>query len=263
MDYKKEKDEKTKQELRNKIIELYLPLVEKIAYKLSEKIKWRILPDELTSFGIDGLIIAIEKFELNKGVNFATYSSIRIRGSMLDNIRKQDIIPRSVRINYNKFEEIKNKLESKKGKKVSDKEIIKDMKIKEKDYLKNIHKFHPVAFSSIEISNINNFNNDEFKQDCNINLIDKKTVSPEDNLIRKEFLNKLISKNFTKLEQNVIFLYYYQNLTMKQISKNLCISESRVSQIHKMVLPRLKDKIKRNPNYFKKDIYKFILSTKK
>jgi RNA polymerase sigma factor for flagellar operon FliA len=87
-------------------------------------------------------------------------------------------------------------------------------------------------------------------------MIDKKSISPDSKILRKEFLNKLISKNFSKIEQKIIYYYYYNNLTMEEISEKLDISESRVSQLHSNVIPRLKNKIERNPVFFEnKEIY--------
>ena len=89
-------------------------------------------------------------------------------------------------------------------------------------------------------------------------MIDKRSNSPDSKVLRKEFLNKLISKNFTKIEQKIIYYYYYDNLTMEDIAKKLDISESRVSQLHSDIIPRLKNKIERNPDFFGKDLEKYM-----
>ena len=116
--YKKASTTKRKSLLEKKLVEIYYPLVQKISYKVSEKIGWRLSPEELTSMGVDGLYVAIRRFSLDRGVNFPTYSNRRIRGSMIDGIRKNDIIPRSVRINWNIINKARNNLEIQKGRKV-------------------------------------------------------------------------------------------------------------------------------------------------
>ena len=105
----------------------------------------------------------------------------------------------------------------------------------------------------------NNNEQESFKQDTLTDLTDKKSTSPDSKLLRKEFLNKLISKNFSRLEQKIIYYYYYENLTMGEIGEKVGTSESRISQIHMDILIRLKDKIERNPIFFGKDIKKHII----
>jgi len=260
--YSSAKTDRMKDESRNKLVEEYYPLVKKIAYKLSQKLNWKVSPDELTSFGVDGLFIAIGKFDINKGVKFEHYASQRIHGSMIDNMRKEDLIPRSVRLNHTKFENTRDILESEAGKSVTDTEVAAEMGISLSDYNKNLKKYHPVMFSSLEGSDMSSgSDSDMFKQDFNSNLISNSTPSPDSKVIRKEFFNKLLGNGFSSTERMIIYLYYYKNFTMDRIAEKLKISESRVSQIHKDLLPRMKDKVERNPNYFSEHIEGFITET--
>ena len=256
--YKSTKNPEEKHELRNKLVEKYYPFVQQIAYKVAERLCWNVTPQELTSFGVDGLYIAIDRFDLSRNIKFESYANIRIHGSMLDGVRKEDMIPRSVRINNNKFEQVKNKLESEKNRSVSEEEIIVKLGIEYKKYFKNVKKYNPASYCSIDGLSVTNNNDDGIKKDQNINLIDKNSSLPDSKLRRKEFFNKLLSQDFTYLEQNIIYLYYWENMTMENIAKKTELSESRVSQIHKSLLFRLKDKIKRNPKYFGKDIYEYV-----
>ncbi len=250
-----------KKKIEKQLVEIYYPLVRKIAYGLAPKINWKLTPDELSSFGVDGLYIAINRFDITREFKFETYASLRIRGSMLDGIRREDVIPRSVRINNKSIERTKDLLESEKCRKVFDYEILEELDIEYEEYHKNIKKFHPVSYSSIEGSDICSENTqDTYHQDTNSNLKDNKVKSSDNYIIRKEFRNKLIGKGFSELEQKILSYYYYKNLTMDRIAEKLDMSESRISQIHKSLLPRLKDKILRNPKYFNNDIYKIIQS---
>jgi RNA polymerase sigma factor FliA len=259
--YQNEENLTKKHKLENQLVEIYYPLVRKIAYKISERICWKLSPDECSSLGVDGLYIAIRKFRLDKGATFPTYSSRRIGGSMLDGIRRYDPIPRSVRMNHNKIERMRNLLESEHGRRVTDKEVLDELGMDIEEYSTNRKKFHPVGFTSIEGSDIVGSNTQEdYKQDSNSYLVDEETVSPDSKIVRREFFNKLVGKNFSRIEQKIIYYYYYQDLTMDKISEKLKLSESRISQIHKGVLPRLQDKIKRNPKYFGEDIRRIIES---
>ena len=178
---------------------------------------------------------------------------------MIDEIRKQDIIPRSVRINNTLFEKTKQDLEIKKGRRVTEYEIIDELGIEQEEYLKNVKKYNPLNFISLEGTDIaSNSKQDDFKQDSLTDLTDKKSISPDSNIVRKEFLNKLISKNFSLLEQKIVYYYYYENLTMEEIGEKIGSSESRISQIHRDILIRLKDKIKRNPDFFGDNIEEYI-----
>jgi len=259
--YKSEKKTSKKKQLEKKIVEYYFSFVKRISYKLCSRIKWRLSPDELSSFGVDGLYTAIRRFDMKKGVKFETYASSRIYGSMIDGMRKEDLIPRSVRINNSKFEKIKAKLECEKGRSTTDIEVIKTMGITERDYFLNIKKYNPVIFSSLD--SIPTKEGEGIKGDFNTNLIDKKFNSPDKRIKRNEFFNKLLSKNFSEIERKIIYLYYYEGFTMDLIAEMLDMSESRISQLHKDVLPRLREKIRRNPNYFSTDVYSFINSNNK
>lgn len=249
--YQEEKITSKKDNYKQKLVEIYYPLVQKISYKVAQNLQWNLQPEELASFGLDGLYTAIEKFSLDRGVDFPAYANLRISGSMIDNVRKYDFVPRSVRLNHSIIEKMRQELESKKGRKIDDCEIIEKLGIDQKEYLSNIKKFSPLDFISIEGSDVHDKSkSDDFKQDCLMDLTDKKTNSPDSKILRKEFINKLISKNFSPFEQKIIYYYYYENLTMGEIGKKINTSESRISQIHMDIIERLRNKVKRNPDFF-------------
>jgi len=257
--YQKEKISIKKDEYKQKLVELYYPLVQKISYKVAQNLQWNLQPEELASFGLDGLYVAIDRFSIDRGVDFPTYANRRISGSMIDNVRKYDFVPRSVRLNHRLIEKTRQEMETIKGRKITEYEVIEQLGIDQKEYLINTKKFSPFSFISLEGSNITNESNSEdFKQDCIADLVDKSSSAPDGNLIRKEFINKLISKNFSPFEQKIIYYYYYENLTMGEIGKKINSSESRISQIHMDILERLKNKIERNPEFFGDNVEEVI-----
>ena len=257
--FQSEKNEKKKKELERKLVEIYYPLVEKIAYSMAKKMCWMISPEELASLGVDGLYIAINKYSLERGASFSTYSNLRIRGSMVDGMRKADTVPRTVRMNHSKIEKTRAFLESEKGRIIRDEEILEELGINKNDFNKNIKNFYPVTFTSLDGTDVSKSSpEDNIKKDSNPYLTDEKTSSVESFLIRKEFFNKLMGSSFSRIEQKIIYLYYYRDFTMDKIASALDLSESRVSQIHKDVIPRLRDKIRRNPRYFTKDVFSLI-----
>ena len=257
--YQEEKIIRKKDKYRQKLVEAYYPLVQKISYRVAQNLQWNLQPEELASFGLDGLYIAIDKFSLDRGVDFPTYANRRISGSMLDNVRKNDFVPRSVRLNYNLIEKTRQEMETTEGRRVTEYEIIERLGINQREYLMNTKKYSPLNVVSLEGSDITNESKSEdFKQDCIADLVDRSSSTPDSNLIRKEFINKLISKNFSPFEQKIIYYYYYENLTMGEIGRKINTSESRISQIHMDIIKRLKNKIERNPEFFGDNIEEMI-----
>jgi RNA polymerase sigma factor FliA len=251
--FQNEKNKTKKEKYKKELVEIYYPLVQKLSYKMASKIQFKLSPEELASSGVDGLYNAIDKFQLDRGVNFKSFSTIRIIGSMIDIMRKNDFIPRSVRINKSLIEKTKQKMETENCEKVTEYEVIEKLGISQEKYLKNIKKYNPLSFISIDGTNICNHDKQEnFKQEFSNDFADKKISSPDSDILKKEFINKLISKNFSRLEQKIIYYYYYCNFTMGEIGDKLNTSESRISQLHSDILIRLKNKIKRNPSFFEK-----------
>jgi len=244
---------------RNKIIEHYYPLVKKIAYQVAEKLNWKASPDELCSWGIDGLYRAIDLYDLARKIKFESYASRRIKGSMYDGLRQEDVVPRSVRINNNRFSKARQKMQAEKGRGVSETEVIKKMGIAEGEFLRNTKKYIPVAFMSIEGSgHVAGDTENDIPMDTNISISDWNSPNPDRNLRKAEFWHKITGQDFTAAEQKIIYYYYYEHLTMEEIAGKLNKSESRISQIHKKLLSRLKERILENPEFFISDHKKYF-----
>jgi len=252
--YLKKRDDGSKKEL----VEYYFTFVNKIASTLSRKLNNHVSQPELASHGVDGLYKAIENFDETRGNKFETYAYIRIKGAMLDGLRKEDWVPRSVRIRETMIQKEQDKLQNENGKKTTKSETLQKLGINEFDYNKNPEKFRARSIFSIESCSNSDIDDNDNKKDFNECLESHNNVSPDSNLVRMEFLNKLVGKRFTKLEKNIVYLYYYEELTMKEIAKRIKISESRISQIHQSILKRLKTRIKINPSYFGDNIIDII-----
>jgi len=241
----------------NVLVEYYYThLVRRIASNLSAKFYYKISVDELASHGVTGLYRALDGFDDQRGVKFETYAFSRIWGSILDGLRKEDRVPRSVRIRQSKIEKIKSEMAIELGY-INESAAIKRAGFNPKEYHKNIGKFKANHFSSIE-TNTNDIDNDDNKKDFNKHLVSQCEPTADSTLVRKEFLGKLIGRNFSQVERRIIYYYYYQELSMRKISALLNISESKVSQMHRSILKRLKTRIKVNPSYFDMDVADFI-----
>ncbi len=226
-------------ELREKIIIEYAPLVKLVAGRLSMYLGYNVEYEDLVSYGIFGLIDAIDKFDLGKEVKFETYASLRIRGTILDQIRKMDWIPRTVRQKQKKIDEAIKQIEMRTGKTAQDEEVAQELGLTG-DELLNWQ-------SQLKVTNVVSLN--EYLEQGSEPVMDARNNShfaqPEDN-IEEEELKKVLSDALdllTEKEKKVILLYYYEDLTLKEISNILEVSESRVSQLHTKALSKMRKKM--------------------
>lgn len=228
-------------EIREKIILEYAPLVKLVAGRLSMYLGYNVEYEDLVSYGIFGLIDAIDKFDSMKEVKFETYASLRIRGAILDQIRKMDWIPRTIRQKQKKIEAVMKEVELTKGRAATDEEIAAGLGITDEEYLD--------WQSQMKITNVVSLN-EYMEQGSEVPAEGNRHTtarfeSPEEN-IEKEELKQVLEQTLallTEKERKVILLYYYEDLTLKEISNVLEVSESRVSQLHTRALQKMKEKM--------------------
>jgi len=225
-------------EIREKLILEYAPLVKIVAGRLSMYLGYNVEFEDLCSYGIFGLIDAIDKFDNLKDVKFETYASLRIRGSILDQIRKMDWIPRTIRQRQKKIDTVIHEIESTKGRTATDEEIARALGITEDEYSEWQGQMKVTGLVSL----------DEFMEsgaDVASSPTSQTTthfLSPEENLDKKELTQKLseaLSK-LTEKEQQIITFYYYEEMTLKEIAEVLEVSESRISQLHTRALGKMR-----------------------
>lgn len=235
-------------EAREKIILEFAPLVKLVAGRLSMYLGYNVEYEDLVSYGIFGLIDAIDKFDCMKEVKFETYASLRIRGAILDQIRKMDWIPRTIRQKQKKIEAVIKEIEQTTGHSASDEEIAKGLGISDEEYLD--------WQSQMKITGVVSLNEymeqgSDISQDYSRHTTSR-FESPEER-IEKEELSKVLGEALellTEKEQKVITLYYYEELTLKEISNILEVSESRISQLHTRALQKMKAKMGRYMGIF-------------
>ena len=234
-----EYQKKPTQEIREQLILAYAQLVKLVAGRLSMYLGHNVEYDDLVSYGIFGLIDAIDKFDMDKNVKFETYASLRIRGAILDQIRKMDWIPRTVRQRQRKIDEAIKMVEMRTGKAATDEEIAAELGLTE-DELTSWQ-------SQLKVTNVVSLNEfEEQGQEPAMEPVNKnRFLQPEDVVAEKELKQKLIEslELLTEKERRVIELYYYEDLTLKEISLVLEVSESRVSQLHTKALLKMRKKM--------------------
>ena len=227
---------KPTQEIREQLILAYAQLVKLVAGRMSMYLGHNVEFDDLVSYGIFGLIDAIDKFDMEKNVKFETYASLRIRGAILDQIRKMDWIPRTVRQRQRMIDDAVKKVEMRTGKNASDEELARELSISEEELLN--------WQSQLNITNVVSLN--EFEETGPEPVMDATNNShfaqPEDVVEEEELKTKLAEslEVLTEKERRVIELYYYEEMTLKEISRILEVSESRVSQLHTKAILKMK-----------------------
>lgn len=232
---------------RNILMEQYQPLVKIIAAKFYPKVPSVFEFDELESAGEFGLEEAIESYNAGLGVKFETHASYRIKGAVLDALREIDWVPRVVRSRTKQLEKVSLRLEKGFGRKPTEEELIKELsKKKYKDYnLKGIKKAKAIIRDGNIKRKISLFNNndDENGKSSVMNYIRYKNSQNPILEAQKKELKEILTEGLTRAEKLIIILYYYEEMTMKEIGATFELSESRVSQLHKSILARLKAKL--------------------
>lgn len=226
-------------DIREKLILEYAPLVKLVAGRLSMYLGYNVEYEDLVSYGIFGLIDAIDKFEYTKAVKFETYASLRIRGAILDQIRKMDWIPRTIRQKQKQIDAAMKEFELTHGRQATDAELADQLGIKEEEFVE--------WQTQMKVTNVVSLN--EFMEQGS-DVANRKDASshyaqPEEAYEQgelKEVLKDALEL-LTEKERRVIELYYYEELTLKEISGVLEVSESRISQLHTKALQKMKGKM--------------------
>ena len=228
-------------EIREKIILEYAPLVKVVAGRLSMYLGYNVEYEDLVSYGIFGLIDAIDKFDFLKDVKFETYASLRIRGAILDQIRKMDWIPRTIRQKQKKIDAVIRDIEARYGRSATDEEVSSGLGITEEEYLD--------WQSQMKITNVVSLNEfleqgSEVPNEASQSR-SSQFDSPEE-VLEWDELKKMLTESLellTEKERKVIVFYYYEDLTLKEISNILGVSESRISQLHTRALQKMRTKM--------------------
>ena len=215
-------------ELRDRLVENYLPLVNVIAGRIAISLPSHVDRDDLISSGFFGLLDAVERYDLKRQNKFETYAGVRIRGAMLDYLRSKDWIPLSVRQKIRAYEKCVSELEGSLGRSATDEEIADAMGLSNEDFVKVVSQINVATVIPL----------DDLRAETAINA----APSPQET-IEKQERQELLAKAIDRLperERQVVSLYYHEELTMKEISLVLSISEARVCQLHTKAIFRLR-----------------------
>ena len=232
-------------ELRERIIIEYAGLVKVVAGRLSMYLGYNVEYDDLVGYGTFGLIDAIDKYDFDKGVKFETYASVRIRGAILDQIRKMDWIPRTLRQKQKKVDAAYKKIEMETGRPATDEEIARELEISvdELDDWQN----------QTKVSNLISLDDYMEQGEAKVDIASSEDYVQPEKVVEQQALKQILVdalELLTEKEKKVIVFYYYEDLTLKEISSILEVTESRVSQLHTKALQKLRNKLGSNVSIF-------------
>ncbi|MDR2028308.1 MAG: RNA polymerase sigma factor WhiG [Treponema sp.] len=239
LQYRQNRDPK----IRELFIKQYAPLVKYVAGKVAVGMPHNVEFDDLVEFGVFGLLDAIDKFDPDKNVKFKTYAVTRIRGAIFDELRSIDWVPRSIRQKTREVEEAIGSLEAQLGRTATDQEIANFLGMNENEYLKTMMKI-----SGTSILSLNDvwFSGDENDKVSIGDSIEAPSNLNPDVIVEKDEIRRVIVEAISELpdkEKKILVLYYYEDLTLKEIGRVLEVTESRVSQLHTKAILRLRAKL--------------------
>ena len=231
-------------ENQEEVILRYSPMIKYVANRIAMRLPPHIEVDDLISVGVLGLMDAISKYDSSRGAKFKTYAEFRVRGAILDELRAMDWVPRSIRQKASNVDKVVQGLQSKLSRAPEDEEVAKDMGLSLDQFHNTLNETKSVPIFSLEDLGIAKESGEQQSLlDC---LAGKADADPQTQ-IRLIELKEIIAKAIDALpekERLMVSLYYYEELTMKEIGAVLEITESRVSQIHSKAVYRLRTKLK-------------------
>ncbi len=229
-------------ELRNELIMLYAPQIKYIAHRVAARLPSHIELEELINAGVLGLIDAIEKFDLSRNIQFKTYAEIRVRGAMLDELRAQDWVPRSVRQKINTLARAYAHLEQLYGRPATSEEVAAELGLTVGELTILESKAQGLPLISLN----DHFDRDDDDDRCLQDSITDPDARDAAEEFDEKWVKEVIERELDLIpprERTVVSLYYFDELTMKEIGVVLGVTESRISQIHTKALLRLKGKL--------------------
>jgi RNA polymerase sigma factor for flagellar operon FliA len=238
--YKASGDERA----RERLVVAYSPLVKYVAGRMSSGLPAHVEEADLISYGLTGLISAIERFDLSREIKFETYAITRIRGSIIDELRTLDWVPRSVRARARDIERANMKLEAKFQRAPSDEEMSAELGISTEDFHDALLQIsHSTIVALDELWNVTDSGGDQVS--LLDTLPDRGAPDPQAMVDQGELRDRIADAiaALPEREKLVIALYYYENLTLREIGEVLGVTESRVSQLHTKAVLRLRSKL--------------------
>ncbi len=235
---------------RDKLIVEYASLIKYIAQKIAARLPANIELDDLISSGVIGLMDAIDKYDCSRDNKFKTYAEFRIRGAILDELRAQDWVPRSIREKAKQLERCYSKIEQIKGRQATDEEVCTELGINHEEFHDLLNQVRSVSLLSYD--DLSSFSKADKRSLHGLNDGNPRAPTPFHE-VSTAWVKKLVAEAIKELPEKqrlVLSLYYYEDLNLKEIGRVLDVTESRVSQLHTQAVLRLKGKLRTNWDEF-------------
>ena len=229
------------------LIERYLPLVRNVVDRIKLNVPAHVDADDLYSVGITGLIAAVRKFDPEQGATFASYASMRIRGAILDELRRMDWCPRRARARSRKLKSAINDVEQKVGRAATDAEVTAELGLTPKEYAKWVEEAKPVTFIAIDQNADGEGGGGASLHEL---LADEADVTGRDNLEKAELLQLLTQRiaELPDIPKKILAMYYFENMRLAEIAAVFGLTESRICQIHAQTILGLRGWLQRVRN---------------
>ena len=227
--------------LRNRLMEIYMPIVKHNAERIRTRLPGNVEIDDLLQVGAIGLMDAINGYDIDRGVKFETFCSARVCGAILDGLRSMDWVPRQVRTNATKMKEKIREMEGVLGRMPLDTEIAAELNMPLDEVQRIIRDTQMTTLTSLDKRWDQANDSSRNIREIDV-LVDKRSEDPGQKLQNSELI-RVVTKGLSQSERLIIILYYYENLTMREIGLTLNLSESRVSQMHTSIMRRLQDQL--------------------
>jgi RNA polymerase sigma factor for flagellar operon FliA len=223
--------------LRNVLVLEYMPVVYRIAEGVTEGLPYQVQMEDIISSGIFGLIDAVDAFDISRGVTFETFCTRRIRGAMVDGLRENDWVPRQTRTRLKRMNRTIKKFESEAGRQPTEAELARELALPVLKVHAILREVAEAPVYSLEDSAVGGGEEDGLK---NVNTVSDTTLIDPLTAAERHEVIEMIRTHLSERERDVILLYYTEGTTMEKISQRLHVCESRISQIHKSALGKLR-----------------------
>jgi len=231
------------------MVEKYIPLVRGVVGRLAMTLPPHVDGEDLFSAGLHGLLSAVRQYNPKAGTAFETYARLRIRGSVFDELRRMDWVPRSVHTKARKVQAVMNQIEQAKGRAATQQEVAEALKIPLDEYLQWVDQIRPASFVCLDAA-MNNDSDDSASQ--YESLADQRQESPLEGTFKREVAHLLADrlKQLPDMQRKVLSLYYYEDMRLREIADTFGLTESRICQIHAQAVLAIKSYLQKYDPYF-------------
>ena len=235
--------------LEGEIVEKYIPLVKNVVGRLAMTLPPHVDGEELYSAGLTGLLNAVRAYNPNAGTSFETYARLRIRGAVLDELRRMDWVPRSVHTKARKVQGVMNEIEQKKGRMATEQEMAAALKISLPEYHLWLQEIRPATFVCLDAAFNNDFDDSTSQYES---MADQKQEDPLDGTFRRELARVIADRlqELPEMQRKVLALYYFEDMRLREIAEAFGLTESRICQIHAQGILAIKSFLLKFDPYF-------------